>query len=185
MSTSLLVLLISVVILFILARTVLFLVQVEGWSMYPTYQHGDRLLALRYWLHRWLHRGQIVVWQLPSDSRLASLPESMCSRFYIKRIVGLPGDKTAAPIAELPGALSPLSAHAHGDQGSRIWHIPAGHCFVMGDTPGFDSTLFGPLPLHALRGVVLVKLPRRVRGPAEPDFTTYPPLLSHPPQKNT
>lgn len=185
MSISWLIPLVAVLTLFGLARVLLFLVQVEGWSMYPTFHHGDRVVAVRFWPSRWLHRGQIVVWQLPSDSRLASLPESMCSRFYIKRIVGLPGDKAAASIAELPGTLSPLSAHAHGDQGSRIWHIPAGHCFVRGDTPGFDSTLFGPLPLHALRGVVLVKLPRRVRAPAEPDFTTDPPLLSHPPQKNT
>lgn len=185
MSTSLLILIIFVIILFILARTLLFLVQVEGWSMYPTYWPGDRLLALRYWPHRWLRRGQIVVWKSPSILPWASKPEFMGPGLYIKRIVGLPGDEVITPVMKLPEPVEGAKQVVQEVQELRRLYIPAGHCFVKGDSPGFDSTLFGPLSLHALRGVVIVKLPRRMRAPTEPDFAIDPPLFSHPSRKNT
>jgi hypothetical protein len=58
MNTSSLVL-ISVIILILLARTLLFPVQGGGRSMYPTYRLGARLLALPCWL-RWRETGVIL-----------------------------------------------------------------------------------------------------------------------------
>jgi len=185
MNISFLVPLVAVVILFLLARALLFLVQVEGWSMYPTYHHGDRFLALRYWPHRWLRRGQIVVWKLPSIMAWVSKPEFMGPGPYIKRVVGLPGDEVIAPVVKLSEPADEAKQAVQEGQELRRWYIPAGHYFVKGDSPGLDSTLFGPIPLHTLRGVVLTKLPRRMRAPTEPDFTIDPPLFSHPSRKNT
>jgi signal peptidase I len=180
-STTLLILVIAIFILLILTRMFLFLVQVEGWSMSPTYLPGDRLLALRYFSRRWLGRGRIVVWKMPSELPMSSMSDAMRAQLYIKRIVGLPGDEVTAPIVKLP-EIDEAAGRIVQEQELRTWHIPAGHCFVKGDSPGFDSTMFGPLPLHALKGIILVKLPRRVKTVEEPYFVDS---ISHPPQKNS
>lgn len=181
MNTIFLVSLLSVVVLFLLSRALLFLVQVEGWSMSPTYLPGDRLLALRYFPRRRLRRSQIVVWKMPSELLMSSMSNAMRAQLYIKRIVGLPGDEVTAPIVKLPETDEAADRIVQGQE-LRTWHIPAGHCFVKGDSPGFDSTMFGPLPLHALKGIILVKLPRRMKTVEEPYFVDS---ISHPPQKNS
>lgn len=174
------ILVITIFTLLILTRTFLFLVQVEGWSMSPTYLPGDRLLALRYLPRRWLRRGRIVVWKMPSELPMSSMSNTMRAQLYIKRIVGLPGDEVLAPVVKLPETDEAANWMVQGQE-LRTWHIPAGHCFVKGDSPGFDSTTFGPLPLHALRGVILAKLPRRMKTVEEPYFVDS---ISPPPQKN-
>jgi signal peptidase I len=164
-NTTFLILLISILILFILVRTFLFLIQVEGWSMYPTYHHGDRLLALRFCPHRWLRRGQVVVWNLPQKLAWSFNPDPGGSKMYIKRIIGLSGDEVTAPIVQFPDPLEGEILVDEIKQELKNWHVPAGHCFVKGDSPGFDSTVFGSIPLHCIRGVVLARLRRINRGP--------------------
>jgi len=177
MSTSLLIVIIFVVILFILARTLLFLVQVEGWSMYPAFHHGERVVSLRFWPRHWLHRGQIVVWQMPAERQPLSMPKSMGGTLYIKRLVGLPGDVVTVDLSEWPEPLQAMQKSAYDDQGRRIWHVPTGHCFVKGDSPGFDSTIAGPIPFHALRGIVLTKLPRKTVSGQRQAVSTTPPSV--------
>lgn len=157
MNTTLLILLIFLV-LFILLRTCLFLVQVEGWSMYPTFHHEDRLLALRLWSSRWLRRGQVAVWNLPPELASSFTPDA--SKSFIKRIIGLPGDEVTAPIVRLPDLVEGELRVDEAKQELKTWRIPAEHCFVKGDSPGFDSTVFGPLPIHCVRGVILARLRR-------------------------
>lgn len=177
-----LILVTAIFALLILTRTFLFLVQVEGWSMSPTYLPADRLLALRYFPRRWLSRGRIVVWKIPSELPMSSMSNTMRAQLYIKRIVGLPGDEVIAPVARLPEAGEAAEQMVDGQQELRTWRISAGHCFVKGDSPGFDSTILGPLPLHALKGIILVKLPRRMKTVEEPYFFDS---ISPPPQKNS
>mgnify|MGYP005852872509 CR=1 FL=1 len=174
------VLAITIFALLVITRAFLFLVQVEGWSMSPTYLPGDRLLALRYFPRRWLRRSRIVVWKMPSELLMSSMSDAMPTQLYVKRIVGLPGDEVIAPVVRLPEAGEAAEEMVDGQE-LRTWRIPAGHCFVKGDSPGFDSTMFGPLPLHALKGIILVKLPRRMKTVEEPYFVDS---ISHPPQKN-
>jgi len=162
MNTTLLILLTSTLILFVLVRTFLFLVQVEGWSMYPAYHHGDRLLALRFYPHHWLRRGQVVVWNLPPKLAWSFNPNPGVSKMYIKRIIGLPGDEVAAHVAQLHDPLEGEMLIDEAKQDLKSWHIPEEHCFIKGDSLGFDSTTFGPLPLHCIRGVILARL-RRVQ----------------------
>ena len=169
MNTTLLMLISSLIFLFILIRTFLFLVQVEGWSMSPTYRPGDRLIALRYWPQRWLRRGQIVVWKMSPQLLMASMPEAMGSKHYIKRIIGLPGDKVTAPVLHLPDPLEGEMLLAEAKQEVKSWRIPSGYCFVKGDSPGFDSTFVGPIPLGTLRGLILARLPRGTRSLEEPE----------------
>ncbi len=170
----------TIFVLLIVARTFFFLIQVEGWSMSPTYLPGDRLLALRYFPRRWLSRGRIVVWKLPSGLPMSSMANTMRTQLYIKRVVGLPGDEVIAPVVKLPEAGEAAEQMVDGQE-LRTWHIPAGHCFVKGDSPGFDSTMFGPLPLHALKGIILIRLPRRMKTVEEPYFVDS----ISPPQKES
>src|SRR3972149_2222487 len=139
------------------ARSLFFLVQVRGWSMYPTFCNGDRVLALRRWPARWLRRGQIVVWLLPSDWPGSLVPEPMRGSFLIKRITGLPGDTIVTPRLE-PASSNIASTDPRGHKKAQVWHVPRNHYFVQGESPGLDSALIGPIPIHAIRGLALLRL---------------------------
>lgn len=151
-----------IVLLILLARVFLFLVSVQGQSMYPALEHGDRVLTLHHWPVRWLRKGQIVVAEFGAlqwhpDHHHPANKENR----YIKRIVGLPGDTVVVHPSELAETLSSRQQSRYHEQGCRIWRIAPGHCFVKGDSPGFDSTIIGPIPFYAIRGVVLMKLSHR------------------------
>lgn len=70
--------------LYVLATTTVATVRVVGSSMYPSLHDGDVLIAskLDYRLHP-IERGDIVILKDPLDP----------SRDFIKRVVGLPGDR--------------------------------------------------------------------------------------------
>jgi signal peptidase I len=138
-------------------RATLLVIVVEGTSMSPTFEPGERVLALRYWPRRWLRRGQIAI-VAPFLNRPADFEQDL----YIKRIAGLPGDTLVTTLDELEEALRPAFAAFHDADGRRAWPIPPGHCFVRGDHPlsAVDSRAWGPLPFAALRGVVIKRLAR-------------------------
>ncbi|MBL1129475.1 MAG: signal peptidase I [Chloroflexi bacterium] len=145
-------------LLVVLARLLLFIVEVQGQSMMPTLLPGDRVLALRFWPGRWLRRGQIVVTHY-LDTRQTRQPDALSEQKYIKRITGLPGDTMTVEMPPLPPS---QKAAANERPQPRTWRVPPGHYFVQGDSWGLDSRIVGPLPFRALRGVVIMKLKRRV-----------------------
>ncbi|MBX3059928.1 MAG: signal peptidase I [Anaerolineae bacterium] len=163
-------------LLVVLARLLLFVVEVQGQSMTPTLLHGDRVLALRFWPGRWLRHRQIVVTHYP-DTHQQHRPDTLSQQKYIKRITGLPGDTMTVEMPPLPP--SQKAAAVRWPQ-PRTWRVPPGHYFVQGDSWGLDSRLLGPLPFGALCGVVIMKLKRRgeqisqptpleIPSPAEPE----------------
>lgn len=170
-------LLISLPTAWIAARMTLYLVRVEGPSMLPGLDDGDLVLVLRRWPKRWLRRDLIVIALTALDPHGASQPPSGRSRLLIKRVKGLPGDTAITHISELPEFLRASQRAAHDSQGYRIWHIPPEHCFLRGDSPGYDSVIAGPIPFHALRGIVLMKL--RQKRALSPVRSTQP----HPPSR--
>jgi signal peptidase I len=120
------------VALLVLARLALLIVRVDGTSMTPTYQDGERVLAVRRWLSPGLKRHSVVVLRHPPDVPVAG-PEGTPPPLLVKRLVGLPGDD----------------------------NVPEGHVFVLGDGPGsYDSAAFGPVPAKLIVGRVLVALAR-------------------------
>lgn len=140
----------------------LMVVVVEGRSMSPTLEPGDRVIAVRHWPARWLRRGDIVLvwpWHVPSSG--ARFPEV---RPFIKRVVGLSGEvfpPTGNDANTNNGLFYP---NTDGQFQQRTWYIPAGALFVCGDnrSDSLDSRRWGPLPLKNVLGVVVRKLPRKV-----------------------
>jgi signal peptidase I len=128
-------------------------VHVIGLSMYPTVRDQDYLVAARidYRLHA-PQRGDIIIMRDPYDA----------SRDFIKRIIGLPGDRVLirGGAVYINGRLltEPYLNHeawtqnadwpaGQQDGGSSGMVIPADEYFVMGDNRNHssDSRLFGPI----------------------------------------
>ena len=126
-------------------RTRLLVVTVRGWSMAPTYQHGDRVLVRRRPPHR-VRRGEVVVVDLPK--RLRPMPsgvrpeEAVQQRRVIKRVAALAGDGTPDGVEHAPRP------------------VQSGAMVLLGDNPmaSGDSRQYGAVPLDAVVGVVLRKM---------------------------
>lgn len=159
--------------------------RIPSGSMVPTLLAGDFILVNKFSYglrlpvgHQLLvpvgdpERGDVVVFRYPRDP----------SQDYIKRIIGMPGDRLRYEGKRLiingePVPVEPLGAYA-GDEGVRLfrervgqdWHrmlvhegsrnrgftfeVPAGHYFMMGDNRdrSSDSRVWGPVPRDHLVG---------------------------------
>lgn len=164
-------LLISGGLLIVLARTFFFLVDVQGYSMVPALENGDRVLVLRLWRTGWLRKGQIVVTRyVATPWNPGQHPMAAQQDHYIKRIIGVAGETIVTQLSDLPKPLQESRRSQYDEEGRRVWHIPPGYCFVKGDSHGLDSTLIGPIPVHAIQGIVLTKLrpPGKTHHPEKP-----------------
>ena len=83
---------------------------------------------------------------------------------YIKRIIGL-GPETLTIINPYDGVEHPQQHDKDGQQTQQVWHIPQGHIFVRGDhgSGSIDSLTWGSLPTQSVLGIVMMKLPPKVR----------------------
>jgi signal peptidase I len=127
-------------------------VEVDGISMRPTYEPGDRVLVRRCAADRVRH-GQVVVVQAPDPdvgwSRLPSHDGDVTGRrWYIKRAAAVAGDPIPAGVA-----------HAVGSPGSRV---PEGRLVVLGDNVrSDDSRRWGYLPGELVLGVAVRRMGSR------------------------
>ncbi len=123
---------------------------VRGSSMSPGIRDGDRILIdpLSY-LFRDVHRGDVVVLRYPLDPRVD----------YIKRVVGLPGDRVVIR-GEKVYVNDQLLAEPYVDAGDARSYLSTevapDHYFVLGDNRphSADSREFGQVPRACLRGKV-------------------------------
>lgn len=100
---------------------------VDGPSMMPTLNHGERLLVDKI-SYRFAEpsRGEIVVFKYPANP----------SEHFIKRVVGLPGDEVevANGIVKVNGKVVEEDyISAPPRQGFSPKVVPEGHYFVLGD----------------------------------------------------
>ena len=128
---------------------------VRGSSMEPSLLDGDVLLVRS--LNRALHRGDVVIVELPNSSE---------TRWQIKRVVGLPDDQVSFE----DGLLRINGEHhqepylfglpADLETTSRSWTVGSEECIVLGDNRAHstDSREFGPVPLTNLTGIAVVRL---------------------------
>ena len=134
---------------------------VSGESMYPTFNNADYLIIdeISYRFHT-PERGDVVVFKYPNDP----------SRFFIKRIIGLPGDTV---IFKDRSVTIKNSDHPDGmkldepyltqitipGQNTEVL-VTDNHYFVMGDNRGFssDSRAWGLLPRENITGTARLRL---------------------------
>jgi signal peptidase I len=140
----------GVFLLFLLAIAIFFYksfwtISVQGPSMEPTLDNGDRLLITKaYWLVGSIQKNDIVVAHRPGSDEI-----------IIKRVLALGGERVEY-------SLQP-KAHSIAE-GPYI--VPAGHVYLIGDNRPVseDSQVFGAVPLENVIGKVVVT---NRQGPAE------------------
>lgn len=153
--------------LLVAARRLLLRVTVDGASMAPALQPGDRVLAVRTPVAR-VRRGAVVVGRPPPpdgppelrDDGTGVLVEPVAVELFVKRVVGVAGDRVR-PRAR-PG----------GPGGAAVVVVPRGHYYVEGDgAHSVDSAWWGPVPAADVLGVVLGRRARQ-RPPERPSPLT-------------
>lgn len=92
-------------------------------------------------------RGDVIVFHYPRDPRLE----------FVKRIVGLPGEKIAIARGRVWVNDQPLDEPYIREQPRYFWgpaQVPPNSLFVLGDNrnSSSDSHLWGPLPLNYVVG---------------------------------
>ncbi len=150
----------------LITRTAVETLVVTGVSMAPTLQTEEHLLVnkIGYWL-RAPQRGDVVTAREPEFQSIA-----------VKRIIGLPGDELSIeqgqafingqmldepylpPTDFVPAPVYAVPTAADIAEGDGRWLVPDGHYFILGDDRHFssDSRDFGPIPVDAIRGKVLL-----------------------------
>ncbi len=125
-------------------------VKVEGTSMLPSLEDQERIFINKLVYHLGpIERGDVVVFQYPLDP----------SKSYIKRVVGLPGDrvKIADGTVYVNGRALSESYVPEDFRDTRSYReitVPADSYFVLGDHRSLsnDSREFGAVPLRFIAG---------------------------------
>jgi len=125
-------------------------VKVEGTSMLPWLEDQERIFVNKF-VYRFdeIHRGDVIVFRFPLDP----------SKSYIKRVVGLPGDRVEITdgAVYVNGRLveEPYLAPEFRDRSSHPpLEAPPGHVYVLGDhrNTSNDSRIWGTVPLEYVTG---------------------------------
>jgi signal peptidase I len=130
-------------IIFLLIRTVVQNFRIEGSSMEPNLHAGQYLIVNKF-TYRWLHppeRGDIIVFEYPRAP----------NRDFIKRVIGLPGEKVEIRQGRVYINDQPLEEPYLPKLGSYSWGaqvVDEEQYFVLGDNRNnsSDSHTWGTLP---------------------------------------
>lgn len=134
--------------------------QVKGVSMEPTFHSGDYILTSKVtYKFRSPQRGDVVVFRSPRNPDIE----------YIKRILGLAGDKIEIKSGDL-FVNDILTQENYISARTNLWDggylkestpiiVPNGYLFVMGDNRprSSDSREFGPVPIEGIIGFVFYR----------------------------
>jgi signal peptidase I len=157
------------VVLFLAINAVSARIRVDGSSMEPTLYHGEFVIVnkLAYKVSE-PKIGDVIVFHFPRDPH----------QDYIKRIIGLPGDRVTVSQGRVYVNDQPLSEDylAAPPSYNDTWLVPEGALFVLGDNRNnsSDSHTWGPVPLDYVVGKAI--------------FVYWPPdqwgAIDHPPVAN-
>lgn len=151
--------------------------QVKGASMDHTFATGDYIFTSKVtYKFRPPERGDIIVFRSPKNPDIE----------YIKRVIGLPGDKIMILNSEVyvNGKIlqeNYLAAKTNTWEGGFIKEgetiiVPGNELFVMGDNRprSSDSREFGTIPISAVIGQVFYRyFPATKVGPMENPFPVF------------
>lgn len=124
-------------------------------SMVPTLQLGDRLVVEKISPHLHApHYGDIIVFNPPPQLQAVGFRGNEA---FIKRVIGLPGDRIAIQDHQVYRNGEPLTETYVAEApryGFPDYTIPPGYLWVMGDNRNNsnDSHVWGPLPLQNVMG---------------------------------
>lgn len=132
---------------------------VSGASMEPTFDNGQYLIVDELTYHfESPQRGDVIILRYPKDT----------TQFFIKRIVGLPGETVAIrdgkiDITKTDGSTITLSEPYVVNQGNgpdATYHLDSTDYFVMGDNrpESSDSRSWGFLPRNDIVGRAFIRL---------------------------
>lgn len=131
---------------------------VIGNSMYPTFEHGNYLIIDKLTYHfNDPKRFDVIVFHPPQDKKT----------YYIKRIVGLPGEtvyvnNNTITIKQTNGEILTLNETYRSSDGNQITEttLKEGEYFVMGDNRSVssDSRAWGALPEKNISGRAFIRL---------------------------
>ncbi len=138
-------------------------VRVEGTSMLPRLEDSDRLFINKFVYHiSAIERGDVVVFHYPRD------PE----KSYIKRVIGLPGDRLWIAQGQVwlngkPLRESYVPQQYRDNRSMAEMIVPPGTYFMMGDHRSIssDSREFGPVERPLIYGkAVFIYWPAKDAG---------------------
>ncbi|TSC61019.1 MAG: signal peptidase I [Parcubacteria group bacterium Gr01-1014_107] len=133
---------------------------VNGASMEPTFHPGEYLIVdqLSYRIFEEPGRGAVIIFRYPQDP----------SKFFIKRVIGLPGEtleirgkEIRITNSEHPDSFSLAEEYIlHGRDEYQKVVLKDDEYFVMGDNRPFssDSRIWGPLKENLIVGRPLLRL---------------------------
>ncbi|MBI4377512.1 MAG: signal peptidase I [Nitrospinae bacterium] len=151
---------IALLLAFIIRTFVVQAFKIPSGSMIPTLQIGDHILVNKF-IYRFtdIKKGDIIVFKFPRDE----------SRDFIKRVIGLPGDKIEIKNKRvyINDTLLNESYAYHEEEGGSSYHprdnfgpiiIPENKFFVMGDNRenSMDSRFWGFLDKYKVRGKAFI-----------------------------
>src|SRR3989344_848078 len=134
--------------------------QIKGASMEKTFYNGEYIMTSKVtYKFRKQHRGDVVVFKSLKNPDID----------YIKRIIGLPGDKIEIKNSEVYVNNRMLTENYISDK-TNLWEggfirenepfiVPENMLFVMGDNRprSSDSREFGPIPIESIIGEVFYR----------------------------
>lgn len=145
----------AAIIAFLIKAFLFDIIQVSGRSMIPTLHNNDRIAVEKISLYRHsFKRGQIIIFD--SGKKEQSI--------YIKRLIGLPGDKV-----EISNGLvyvndellkeDYLKPGTYTDIDLKLT-VPEGKVFVLGDNREVseDSRYLGPIDISKLKGRAIFRI---------------------------
>ena len=137
---------IAVVIAFVVNNVIIMNANVPSGSMLNTIQIGDRMIGLRtaYWFSD-PQRGDIVIFENPDFNENSPSDE----KYYVKRVIGLPGDKVVIKNAKIyiNDSKTPLEepylpeewTEVNGSDEPLTYNVPEDSYFMLGDNRNRSS----------------------------------------------
>lgn len=141
---------IAAAIAFIIKGFLIDTMLVDGTSMLPTLHDRDRIIFEKVSLYtNNIKRNQIIILNPPGESKYT---------YYVKRIIGLPGEKLeirggSVYINDMKLDESYLPPNTYTGE-DMVINIPNDCVFVMGDNREVsqDSRALGPIPIQNIKG---------------------------------